>query len=86
MKKSQKMKIFKKDQFDFLWSKSLYLPQKLVKVQVSQNTFKNTPEDDLDTFCDIISHLTLKYCPDFLGLRKLLDRSCPRTDPDFDEH
>ncbi len=28
--------------------------------KVSQNTFKNTPEDDLDTFCDIISHLTIK--------------------------
>ena len=69
----------------FYGLKSLYLPQKLVKVQVSQNTFKNTPEDDLDTFCDIISHLTLKYCPDLLGLRKLLDRG-PRTDPDFDEH
>ena len=50
--------------------------------KVSQNTFKNTPEDDLDTFCDIISHLTSKYRPDFLGLRKLLDRS----GPDFDEH
>ena len=36
--------------------------------KVSQNTFKNTPEDDLDTFCDIISHLTSKYRPDFLGL------------------
>jgi len=43
---------------------------------------KNTPEDDLDTFCDIISHFTSKYQPDFLGLRKLLDR----TSPDFDEH
>ncbi len=32
---------------------------------VSQNTFKNTPEDDLDTFCYIISHLTSKYRPDF---------------------
>jgi len=45
--------------------------------KVSQNTFKNTPEDDLDTYCEIISHLTSKYCPDFLGLRKLLDRSGP---------
>ena len=34
----------------------------------SQYTFKNTPEDDLDTFCDIISHLTSKYRPDFLEL------------------
>jgi len=50
--------------------------------KVSQNTFKNTPEDDLDKFCDIISHLTSKYRPDFLGLRKLLGR----TSPDFDEH
>jgi len=40
--------------------------------KVSQNTFKNTPEDDLDTFCDIISHLTSKYHPDLLGLRKTL--------------
>jgi len=39
------------------------------------NTFKNTPEDDLDAFCDIISHLTSKYRPSFLGLRKLLDRT-----------
>jgi len=47
--------------------------------KVSQNTFKNTPEDDLDTLCDIISHLTSKYRPDFrkLVLRKLLDRSGP---------
>ena len=43
--------------------------------KVSQKTFKNTPEDDLDTCCDIISHLTSKYRPDFLELRKLLDRS-----------
>ncbi len=50
--------------------------------KVSQNTFKNTPEDDLDMFCDMISHLASKYRPDFLGLRKLLDRS----GPDFDEH
>jgi len=50
--------------------------------KVSQNTFKNTHEDDLDTFCDITSHSTSKYRPDFLGLRKLLDRS----GPDFDEH
>jgi len=50
--------------------------------KVSQNAFKNTPGDDLDTFCDIISHLTSKYRPDFLGLRKLLDRS----GPGFDEH
>ena len=31
------------------------------KTHVSQNTFENTPEDDLDTFCDIISDLTSKY-------------------------
>ncbi len=28
--------------------------------KVSQNTFKTTPEDDLDTSCVIISHLTSK--------------------------
>jgi hypothetical protein len=49
---------------------------------VSQNTFNSTPEDDLDTFCDIISHLTSKYRPDFLVLRKLLDR----TSPEFELH
>ena len=43
--------------------------------KVSQNTFKNTPEDDLDTLCDVISHLTSKYRPDLLGLRKLLNRT-----------
>ena len=43
--------------------------------KASQNTLKNTHEDDLDKFCHIISHLTSKYRPDFLGLRKLLDRS-----------
>ena len=26
--------------------------------KVNQNIFKNTPEDGLDTFCNIISHLT----------------------------
>ena len=50
--------------------------------KVIQNTFKNTSENNLDTFCEIISHLTSKYRPDFMGLRKLLDR----TSPDFDEH
>jgi len=29
--------------------------------KVSQDTFKNTPENDLDTFCDIISHFDSKY-------------------------
>jgi len=53
-----------------------------VQKQISQNTYKNTPEDDLETFCDIISNLTSKYRPDFLGLGKLLDRS----GSDFDEH
>ena len=46
--------------------------------KVSQNTFKNTPEDDMDTFCDIISHLTSKYRPDFLGTSKI--------GPDFDAY
>ena len=32
------------------------------------------PEDQLDTFCDIISHLTSKYT-DFLGPQKLPDRT-----------
>jgi hypothetical protein len=48
-----------------------------VRKQGKPNTFKNTPENDLDTFCDIISHLTSKYRPDFLGLRKLLDQTGP---------
>ncbi len=43
--------------------------------KLSQNTFKTTPEDALDTFYDIISHLTSKYHPEFLGLQKLLDRT-----------
>ena len=30
-----------------------------IRKQGKPNTFKNTPEDDLDTFCDIFSHLTL---------------------------
>ena len=38
--------------------------------KVSQNTFENTSEDDLDTFCDIISHLTSNYRSDFLGSEK----------------
>ncbi len=29
--------------------------------KVSQNAFKNTSEDDMDTFCDIISHLSCGY-------------------------
>jgi hypothetical protein len=36
--------------------------------KVRQNTFKNIPEDDLDSFFDIISHLMSKYRPDFLEL------------------
>jgi len=48
--------------------------------KVSENTFKNTSDDDLNTFCDIISHLTSKYRPDFLGLGKLLDRTIPAFD------
>ena len=47
-----------------------------------QLNLKNTTEDDMGTFCDIISHLKSKYRANFLGLRKLLDRS----GPDFDEH
>ena len=47
--------------------------------KVSQNTFKNTPEDDEDTFWDIISHSTSKYRPDFLGLRKFLVRTLTNT-------
>jgi len=37
--------------------------------KVSQNTFKNTPEDDLDTFCDIISHV--KISPGLFGTSKI---------------
>jgi len=55
--------------------------------KVSQNTLKNTPEDDLDTFCDIISHLTSKYRPDFLGLRNSGSvQQFSKSGPDFDEH
>ena len=39
--------------------------------KVGQNTFKNTPENDLDTFFDITSHITSKYRPDFLGNSKI---------------
>ena len=39
--------------------------------KVGQNTFKNKPEDDLDTFCDIISHMSSKYRLDFLGTSKI---------------
>ncbi len=61
--------------FDGLkWLYLALFPQKLVKVRgglwsgnkVSQDTFKNTPENDLDTFCDTISHFNSKYCLDFL--------------------
>ncbi len=66
--------------YDFLWTKmtlSGIISTKTSKSpgksrgglrsgnKVSQNTFKNTPEYDLDTFCDIISHLKSKYRPDF---------------------
>jgi hypothetical protein len=50
--------------------------------KVSQNTFKNTPDTFCDIISDIISYLTSKFRPDFLVLRKLLDR----TGPHFDEH
>ena len=45
--------------------------------KVGQNTFKNTPEDDLDTFCGMISHITSKYRLEFLGTWKIAgtDRS-----------
>jgi len=45
--------------------------------KVGQNTFKNKPEDDLDTFCGIISHIMSKYRPEFLGAWKIAgtDRS-----------
>jgi len=33
--------------------------------KVVLKTFENTSEDDQDMFCDIISHLTSKYRPDF---------------------
>ena len=47
--------------------------------KVDQNTFQNTPEEDLDTFCNIISHIMSKYRPDFLGLQKLPDRTLTIT-------
>ena len=43
--------------------------------------FKNTPEDDLDTFCEVMSHLTSKYHLEFF-VTSLSDR----TSPDLDEH
>jgi hypothetical protein len=49
--------------------------------KVVQNAFKNTHEDNLNTFCDIISYITSKYRPDFSGTQK--NRG---TGPDFDEH
>jgi len=42
--------------------------------KVSQNTLKNSPEYDLDTFCDIISHSTSKYRPDFFGTFEMTSR------------
>jgi len=77
------MKIFKTDKYDFLWSKmtlTCIISTKTSKSpaksrgglrsgnKISHNAFKNTTEDGLHTFCDIISHLTSKYRPDFLGL------------------
>ena len=53
------------------------------KVRI-KNTFKNTPEYELDTFCDIISHLIAKYRPDFLGISKIVGPD--RTSPDFDAY
>ena len=58
---------------DIISTKNSKIPEKSRKVRgclrsvnkVSQNTFKITPEDDLDTFCAIISHLTSKYHSDF---------------------
>ena len=46
--------------------------------KVGQNTFKNTSEDALDMFCDIVS----QYRTDFLELQKIPDRA----GPDYDEH
>ena len=46
--------------------------------KVIQNTIKNPPEDDLDMFCNIISHLNSKYRSDFFGTSKI-------AGPVFDE-
>jgi hypothetical protein len=50
--------------------------------KVIQKNIKNTPEDDLGTFCIIISHLTSKYCPDFFGTSKIAGPNYS----DFEEH
>ncbi len=39
--------------------------------KVIQNTIKNTPEEELDTFCIIINHLTSKYRLNFFGTSKI---------------
>ena len=44
---------------------------------VIQNTIKNTPEYDLDTFCIIISQLTSKYRPDLFETSKIADPDKP---------
>jgi hypothetical protein len=49
--------------------------------KVRQNTFKTTPKDDFDTFCDIISHLTSKYRPDFFGTSKFAEPDRTLTNP-----
>ena len=51
--------------------------------KVSQNTFKNTPEDDLDTLCDIISHLTQNIARTFWDFENCWTDPV-RTSPDFD--
>jgi hypothetical protein len=62
------MKIFKIDQVQVRGSPEDGIGPRSGN-KIGQNTFKNTPEDNLDTFRDIISLITSKYLQDFLETR-----------------
>jgi len=69
---------------DIIYSKTSQSPKKFREVRggprfqnkATQNTYKNTPKDDLDTFCFKTSHI---HRWDFLGLQKLPVPTCTNT-------
>jgi len=61
------------NKYDCLWYKKTL--SGIIHTKTQKNTFKNgrgknsffakkTPKDDLETFCNIISHITAKNHPD----------------------
>ncbi len=66
--KSKKVKFLKLTKYEILWSNMTLFGIIINLHKTSEShkkSLKNTPEVDLNTFCNITSHITLKYLWDF---------------------